>query len=87
VSRKPREGIDSLDAVLARIDAHFQAKRANAATRDRGEVVIIHDFEATAPTFAPIIDRLAANGARFSLPSIATDALGKLVEKDLKRNG
>jgi peptidoglycan/xylan/chitin deacetylase (PgdA/CDA1 family) len=87
VSRKPREGIDSLDAVLARIDAHFQAKRADAATRDRGEVVIVHDFEATAPTFAPIIDRLAANGARFSMPSFPASAPGKVVEKDLKRNG
>ncbi len=75
VSRKPRDGIDSLEAVLARIDTHFQAKRADPATRGRGEVVIVHDFEATSSTFAPIIDHLAANGARFSLPPVTSGAL------------
>ncbi len=69
VSRKPREGIDSLGAVLARIDAHFQAKQANATTCGRGEIIVVHDFEATANTFVPIIDRLAANGAGFSFPA------------------
>ncbi|MBN2151677.1 MAG: polysaccharide deacetylase family protein [Candidatus Lokiarchaeota archaeon] len=68
VSRKPRDGIDSLDAVLARIDAHLRAKRHDVEARDRGEVVIVHDFEATARTFTPIVDRLVMNGASFSLP-------------------
>jgi peptidoglycan/xylan/chitin deacetylase (PgdA/CDA1 family) len=68
VSRKPREGIDSLDAVLARIDAHFKAKRGTAEPGCNLEIVIVHDFEATAHTFVPIIDRLVANGARLSIP-------------------
>nr|MDO8086376.1 polysaccharide deacetylase family protein [Candidatus Sigynarchaeum springense] len=85
VSKKPRGGIDSLDAVLARIDAHFQANQANASTRGRGEIVIVHDFEATAATFEPIIDRLSANGAKFSFPSFSIDARAIVTKKEIKK--
>ncbi|MEX2716606.1 MAG: polysaccharide deacetylase family protein [Candidatus Sigynarchaeum springense] len=87
VSRKPKDGIDSLDSVLARIDAHFQAKQANPVRRGRGEIIVVHDFETTASTFAPIIDRLFANGARFSLPSFSINAAKKIVKKEIKNDG
>ncbi|NMC05261.1 MAG: polysaccharide deacetylase family protein, partial [Candidatus Lokiarchaeota archaeon] len=65
LSKNHKHGIENLDAVLARIDNYFREKRASIKAREQGEIIIIHDFEATRDTFIPILDRLIVNGARF----------------------
>jgi peptidoglycan/xylan/chitin deacetylase (PgdA/CDA1 family) len=68
LSKKPNREVTSLDQVVCRLDDAFLAKRCNPAMQDVPEVIIMHDFDATAFTFEPIIDGLLANGARFSMP-------------------
>jgi peptidoglycan/xylan/chitin deacetylase (PgdA/CDA1 family) len=65
ISRKPRDDLRTIDDVLRRIDNWVAEKSGDADRVASAEIIVIHDFEATAETFEPIIDRLVARGATF----------------------
>nr|MDO8114168.1 polysaccharide deacetylase family protein [Candidatus Sigynarchaeota archaeon] len=82
LSKKVRDGIDSMEKVLDRIDKYFTAKLSEEASRSAPEIIVIHDFEATANTFSPILDRFIARGVKFGFPGMALGhAIKARVEK------
>ncbi|HME53018.1 MAG TPA: polysaccharide deacetylase family protein [Candidatus Lokiarchaeia archaeon] len=70
ISKKVREGIDSVDKVLQRIDAFF-TKAAESDGQSRAEIVVVHDFDATAGTFLPMLERMQENGVEFAAATIS----------------
>lgn len=70
VSKKVRDGIDSLEKVLQRIDVHF-TNAAEQSIQSRADIIVVHDFDATADTFIPMLERMNLNGVRFEAPPIS----------------
>ena len=61
-------GIDSLEAVFARMDEVVPEGGRGLNTSGSAEIILAHDHERTTELFPAIIERLLEKGMQFRLP-------------------
>jgi len=67
-SNEPRQGIDSIEKVLARMDEDEPENWKGLNSGDSAEIILLHDHEDTSMYFKRIIDHLLGKGFSFQLP-------------------
>ncbi len=67
-SDEPIFGIDSLEAILARMDEDVPDGGRGLQYPGSSEIVLTHDHETSTHIFEPIIRRLLEKGLHFQLP-------------------
>jgi peptidoglycan/xylan/chitin deacetylase (PgdA/CDA1 family) len=67
-AEEPQFGIDSLEAVFARMDEDVPEGGRGLNFPGSSDIVLMHDHARTTPLFEPIVQRLLEKGLSFQLP-------------------